>query len=457
VPLTYLVFGMHMHYHLAFIAALSVFAAAMFYGVLRTLGVPWVHATLIAALTIVFPWSDSTRLWATAGLVTLSVCFAFAGVLIALQGLRRHAWRWHAFAVLLYLLSILTYELTLPFIACVGVLYWVRAGWQAAKWRWLADLMAIVGAGIWVWANTAKTTSGVAGDVSHAKEIVIGGGRVLGRAGYPLGSPETMLVLIAMAAVLGSGLCAHFVFADRFVARGSWNLQNWLGLTIGGLALAILGWVLLVPAEPYYTPSIFGEVNRINGLAAFGLVLAVYGSLGILCALACQVISRNRILATTMTLLLGTTLFVAYAHVLRRHIHIWNTAYAAEIVAIDETKHRFPHLPPGSTVIASSYPASQAPGVPILANTWDYDGMIKMEYDDSSLSAYPLLKGFQLACRANGVVLERKGMPEASAAYGTARFLDLSTGMRSVPRSRSECMREVGAYVPGPMYLSDSY
>jgi hypothetical protein len=457
VPLTYFVFGMHMHYHLAWAAALSVLVATMFYGVLRTLNVPWVHAALISALTIVFPWSDTTRLWATTGLVDVSVLFLFAGMLVGLQGLRRRSWRWHAFAVVLYLLSMLTYELTLPVVVCAGALYYFLAGWQAAKWRWLADVAAAVAAGLWVWFNTVKAKSGISGDLTHLGEIVKGGGTIVGRAGYPLGSPETTLVLVAMAVVLCVGFGVRLGLADRLEPRRGWDLDDWLALTIGGLALTVLGWVMLIPAEPYYTPSVFGEVNRVNGLAAFGLVVAVYGSFGIVSSLLCQLDVRSRRYATAMTVLLGAALLVSYTHVLRRHIQIWNTAYAAQAQAISKTKEVFPHLAPGTTLIASNYPANQAPGVPILATSWDYNGMIRMEYHDVSMSAFPLLTIFNIACRPHALVLEREGSPEAIAPYGTARLLNLSTGTHSDPKSQSECKRVVGSYVPGPSYLSDTY
>lgn len=458
VPLTYLVFGMHMHYYLAWAAVLSILAATMFYGVLRSLEVPWVHAALISALTVVFPWSDSTRLWATAGLVDLSLTFMFAGMLIALQGLRRRSWRWHAFAILFYLLSILTYELTLPLVACVGALYCLRVGWQPAKWRWLADVLTAVAGGFWVWSHTVKTTSSVSGDLSHLMEIVRGGGTLVGRAGYALGSPETTLVLVLMAVVFCAGVCARFVLTDRLDRREGWSLQDWLALTMGGFALAILGWVILIPAEPYYTPSIFGGVNRINGLAAFGLVVAVYGSFGIVSSLVFHMSSRRRLFGTATTVLLGAALLTSYTHVLRRHIQIWNAAYDAEAVAINETKQVFPHLPPGTAVFAGSYPEYQAPGVPILSSTWDYWGMLRMEYNDNSLAGYPLLNWLHVACRADAMVLERpEGQVEASAPYGSVRLLNLSTGTHSAPKSQAKCKRVADQYGPGTGTLSETY
>jgi hypothetical protein len=458
VPLTYLVFGMHMHFHLVWATALAVLAVTLFYGVLRTLKVPWIHAMLIAALALVFPWSDSTRLWVTADQITLSIAFATSGILVALTGLdRKGSWRWHACAVVLYLLSILSYEVTLPLIACVGVLYCFRAGWRAARPRWLADLAAAAVAGIWVGAHTTRTASGLGGDLEHLWQIVEGGETILARAGLPLGAPDTTLTLLAIAAVLGAGTVAYRIFPTRFASKG-WGLREWLLLAVGGLAVAALGWAMFVPADPYYTPSIYGETNRVNGLAGFGVVLLVYGTLGVFGSLIGQVRPRARWVAAGATVVLALALLGSYTHVLRRHIEIWNLAYAAERTALVELQRKMPHLPHGTTVIGSSYPANQTLGVPILATTWDFDGMVKMEYDDSTLSAYPVLPEQHVGCRDKSVTLEREGGEVVvTAAYGSVRLLNFQSGRHSAPRNRRECRRVANGFVPGPLYLSTAY
>lgn len=62
---------------LAWTALLGVLVAVLLYGVLRTLGVPWFHAGPIAALTFVYPWSDSIRLWGSANPPPLSIALAW--------------------------------------------------------------------------------------------------------------------------------------------------------------------------------------------------------------------------------------------------------------------------------------------------------------------------------------------------------------------------------------------
>ena len=216
VPLTYFVFGMHIHLHDAWSVFVAVLAASVFYAVLRTLGVPWIHAWLIAALTIVFPWSDATRFWMTGDQVNLSIAIMGAGLLLALAGLKRNSWRHHAGAAALYLVSILTYEVTLPLIACMGFLYWLRAGWRAARYRWLTDLAVVVVAGSWVGSHTKRTTSGLGYDFEHLGEIVVRGGTILGRAGMPLGSSRTTPVLVVLGVALAVGLGAYLLYRPRF-------------------------------------------------------------------------------------------------------------------------------------------------------------------------------------------------------------------------------------------------
>jgi hypothetical protein len=457
VPFTYLVLGMHMAAHLVWAAALAVLVSALLYGVLRTLGVPWIHAWAIAALTLVYPWFDSIRLWTTADQLSLSISFALAGVWVALAGLSRNSWRWHIGAVSLYLLSILTYEVTLAFIAGVGLLYVLRAGWRASRAPWAVDLAVVVAGGIWVGTHTARTASGLSGDISHLKSIVTQGGTLLGRTVQPLGAQHTTPALCAFAVVLLVGLLAYLYRSERFAGGSGWGLRDWLLLASGGLVVAALGWTMFIPADPYYTPSVYGITNRVNGLAGIGLVIALYGAFGIVGTLVGQLRPRTRTLALATTLVLGVLLGAAFTDVLRRHIGIWNTAFASEMAGLTKLKAQFPTLPENTTLFVAGYPANQTLGVPIMSANWDLDGMVKVEYDDRSLSAYPVLEGTAIECRRLGVGLGGVGAPPITAPYGSARMIDLASGGWSAPNDRRACRAVASRYVAGPLYLSFTY
>ncbi len=463
VPLKYYVFGVDGGAQLALSVALGVIVAGLVYGILRHFRVPWHHAWLICALTVVYPSFDSVRLWEAASLPSVAIVMALGGLWIALIGLQRKSWPLHGCAAALYLLSILTYEITLPMIAAAGLLYILQSGWRTAWPRWAVDLSVVVAGGLWNGLHTTRTVSGASGNLDHLGEIINGGATVLGSSLIPVGPhPHTTLALVAIAAVLAAGLAAYLTAPGREERDGGgWGLREWLLLATGGLALAVLGWAIFLPADPYYTPSLLGFTNRVNALAGFGLVIAVYAALGVGVVLAARLVPAIRKWGTVITLVLGVMLGAAYLHVLERHSGIWDTAYRAERTAVDRVKAAFPSLPSESTVYTSNYPAYQTLGVPIFASTWDLNGMVKLEYEDGTLAAQPLIPGLAFSCKPNGLSLvSADGLteaPPATSPYGKARLLNLETGAHSTPRNQRQCEAVIGKYVAGPLYLTTAY
>jgi hypothetical protein len=458
VPLTYLILGTHMAYQLAWSAFLGIFVAAMLYGVLRSLAVPRSHSWIIAVLTIVYPWYDSTRLWETADQATVSISFALAGLWVAISGLNRRSLARHACAAVLYLLSILSYEVTLPVIAAFGGIYVLCIGWRAARNRWAIDVVVVVIGALWVGLQTNHESYGLSADLTHLREIVTSGGTILGRSLLPLGSQRTTLAICALALVVAVGLGVQLSSRARPLSAIGWSLASWLRLAGAGLLVAVLGWVIFIPADPYYTPSVYGVTNRVNAVAGIGLVMVVYAALGILGALASSLRPRAHMLAG-LTLVLGVVLGAGYAKVLERHSTIWNAAYSAEAAGIGEMRMQLPVLAPGSTVFVTDYPAYQTLGVPIFSASWDVNGMIKLQYKDATLQAYPLLPGLSISCRADGLGLSGAGTGPsgATAAYGKAWLLDVHTGRHIRPDSQRNCAAAVPHYPAGPLYLSSSY
>jgi hypothetical protein len=457
VPLTYLVSGTHMAYQLAWAVLLAVFIATMLFLILRALAVPRLHAWLIAVLTLVYPWFDSTRLWESAGQASFAIALYLTGLWLALAALRRRSLRLHAAAAALYLLSILTYEVTLPLVVAAVLLYMLRAGWRAARKCWAIDVAAAVAGGLWVGLETTREKRGVSADISHLKMIVTSGGTIIGRTLLPVGPQKTALALVLLVAVAATGVAA-WLWTRRTGRSGSgWGLGSWLAMSGGGLLVAALGWLMFIPANPYYTPSVYGFTNRVNSLAGFGLVIAAYGALGVVGALIGQLRPHARMLPAATTVALGLGLGFAYTHVLERHSRIWNAAYRAESAAIGVMRMQLPHLPPGSTVFTSNYPDYQTLGVPIFSASWDLNGMIKLQYKDGSLSAYPVLPELSLSCSARGVGVRGTGAPQALAPYGSAVLLDLRSGRHDRPQNERQCRALAGTYTPGPLYLSLTY
>lgn len=458
IPFKYYAFGDNMALQLAWTIALGVIVALLLYRILRFFKAPWYHAWLVAALTLVYPWFDSTRFWEAASLSTFAIAVGLAGFWVALVGLQRRSWPLHICAAALYLISILAYEITLAAIAAAGIIYVLRFGWRLAWPRWGVDLVVVVAAGLWNRAHTNRTVSGFSENLDHLGDIIIAGGTMLGRTAYPLGSHGyTTTMLLLFAAVLGAGAAVYFARSRQRDESDGWGLKQWLLLTAGGLGLAVFGWVMFIPADPYYTPSIYGFLNRVNALSGLGLVMAMYATLGVGTTLAGMVVPRARAAVPVVVALLGLMLGAAYVNVTERHGGLWQDAYEAEREGMDRIKAAFPELAPESMVITSNYPAYQTLGVPIFAAGWDLNGMIKLEYDDGTLKGFPRIEGLEIACHRDEMGVYGSLTPEQGAVYGKAHLLDLETGRTTAPENRRQCLRAKEQYLPGPTYLLLGY
>ncbi|MFL5898124.1 MAG: hypothetical protein ACJ76D_06620 [Solirubrobacterales bacterium] len=457
-PLKYFLLGDDMSLQLTWTVLLGVAISTLLYGILRTLGVPWMHAGAIAALALVYPWFDSTRLWESANPAPLSIALALSGFWVALAGLSRRSWRLHAVALALYLISVLAYELTLPLILAAGLVYTLRAGWRAARMRWAADVCVLLAGGLWVGTHTTRSVSGPSAYFHHGREIVEGGGTLLARTLIPVGeNSHTGPLLVLAALLLAGGLAVYLFRRPPAEAQAGWGLRQWLLLALAGLCVAALGWAIFIPADPYYTPVVFGVTNRVNGLAGYGLVIFAYGTIGVVFSALGELVPPGRRYVPVAVVLAAVLLGVAYLRVLDRHIGLWESAYASQRDAIATMKERYPTLPEGTTVFTSGYPAYETVGVPIFAALWDMSGMIKLEYEDGSLSAYPMLEGMSLACRRRGVALVGPGAPATAVPYGKARFLDLGNGQATTPRTWRRCRSAAPHFVPGPTSLQSGY
>lgn len=458
-PLKYSILGTSIALNLVWVTLMTVAVALLVFTILRTVGVPRVHAGLIATLTLVYPWYDSLRFWVGTNPPLLGVFIAFAGIQVALLGVIRRSWRWHGAALALYLLSVLAYELTAPVILAAGFLYVMMLGFRAALTRWAADVVVVVAGLLWVGTHTDRPVSGFSNDLDHLWEIVKGGRDMIAWTFYPFGSsPRTGLVLAVAGLVLLGGI-AVYVLRSRTEAapKARWGLREWLLLGGAGLVAAALGWVMFIPADPYYTPSIYGATNRVNALSGYGLVIFAYALVAFGIAAAASLWQPLRRWATPVTVVLMLLLGAAWVHVLERHARSWEAAYQAERTALDRIERQYPTLPPGTTLFASGYPSWQALGVPIFAYSWDLNGAVQDEYESSEVSASPVLPNTTLQCRAGGIGLSGEGTPETFGAYGSVKLLDLSTGRHAAPRNRRQCEKLAPKFVSGPEYVQYEY
>jgi hypothetical protein len=143
IPLPHLLLGANPAGHLALALALAVLACAAFHALLRALGVPSAHAIAAAALALVFPWSDSTRLWATASLNLVGVALVMGAAAIALRALARPGGDPRARVALtaaMLAAGILTYEAVAGLVLLLPLLYRCRVPWRRGLDRWRFEL-----------------------------------------------------------------------------------------------------------------------------------------------------------------------------------------------------------------------------------------------------------------------------------------------------------------------------
>jgi hypothetical protein len=463
IPLKYVIFGTNLPFLLGLTVVLAFLASALLYGVLRVTGVPWYHSWAISALTLVYPWFDSTRLWESANPITLAIVLGLAGLWCALIGFSRNSWRLHSVAATLYLLSMLAYEVTLPLIAMAGLLYTARYGWRKARGRWAVDLAMVAIAGLWGRTHTPKTVSGLSSGTAHLEQIVRQGGEILARTLFPLGNePHTSIMLLGVLLVFAGGVAAFLLKPDSRLSEAGWGMRRWILLGLAGLLIASLGWAAFIPADTYYTPSVFGAANRVNGVAGFGLLLSVYAALGIVGALVGYHFPRMfhkqaRWLPPAIIVGLAIVLGGAYVHVLTRHMRIWQEAYDRQWNVVRGVHKLVPDPPPGTTLFVSGNPSNVTLGVPIFATTWDMDGMVKLTYGTSSVRGYPITEEMPLECLRNGVRVGGDLNHVKPAPYGHVVLVSLRDHWSARPIGRRTCGSYKPYFAPGKLYLSSAY
>jgi hypothetical protein len=463
IPLKYILFGTNVHLLLGLTVLLAFLASALFYGVLRITGVPWYHAWVISALAVVYPWFDSTRLWESANPITLAIVLALAGLWLALAGLSRDSWRLHAIAAALYLLSMLTYEVTLPLIAMAGLLYTARYGWRMARGRWGVDLVMVAIAGLWGRTHTPKTVSGLSNGTAHLEQIVSQGGEILARTLFPIGNePHTSIVLLAVFVIFAGGVAVFLLRPDSRLTEVGWGMRRWLILGLSGLLIAALGWAAFIPADPYYTPSIFGATNRVNGVAGFGLLLSVYAVLGIVGALAGYLFARvfgkqPRWLPPAIIVSFAVMLGATYTHVLERHADIWQEAYSRQWNVVRGVHKLVPNPSPGTTLFVSGNPSNVTGGVPIFSTTWDMNGMVKLTYGTPSVRGFPITEEMPLECLRDGVRVGGDINHVKLAPYGRVLLVSLRDHWTATPVNRHTCGTYKRYFEPGELYLASAY
>jgi hypothetical protein len=446
LPGVHAVLGPHPAAHILFGLVLNVATMACFFAFLRELDVPSLPAGLMACLALIFPWSDSMRLWSTAAINTVGVILYLLGTIAALHGVRAtDPRRRRALGVLgvgLIVLGVLTYEVAAAAALLSVFLYAREIPWRAAVRRWAIDVVAVVAAAAWVAIHTPRSMEPLPELVDHAVDIVGDSAQLLALAVEPFGSPPRGAILVPLAVLVVVALVVWARGDDGDPRRAP--LRRWLVITAAGVVGILASYALLVPADSHYRPLAPGVINRINllaGLPYAALVVAVAMLAGIL------VLGRGARRAWAPVALATCLSAVVGAGWLHRTIddrHDWDRAAARQEVVLDALERSVPRdLPPGSVLYVFGEVQYVAPEVPVFSVSWDLKGAARLRLDKRSLAAYAIAPRGFIACRRDRVEPLGYAYDKANTApYGKAYFVDVRVPRAVRIDSKATCERE---------------
>jgi hypothetical protein len=408
--------GLDKHLHLAMAVLFGVLTAWALYLLLRMAGLGRLDSAVPAALLLAFPWADSTRMWATASFDTLAVALYLLGAALAVRALRDPPARGRTAASLaLYLLASWTYEVVA--IAVLGsiALYLTVAPRRAALRRWALDVGVVAIALLVVVTGTSRTPQSFSTQVDHAGTLASHAFSLLARALVPVGDVPGWVGLAVLVLVAAYGW-----------QRGE---RRWLAVAGLGALCVVCGYVLFVPAAPYYQPLSPGTVTRMNVLAAVGYAVLVYALTRVVAG------PRRPWIATALCVLIGAGYVVKVAD----DQEGWQRSARIQAQVLDALPR--PSVP-GTTYYTFGAPTYAAPGIPAFSLPFDLKAALRLRDDTHLTAAYPMAAGNRIAC-APGLLFPTGGSYTRAqgARYGHAVFVDVPARRAARISSRAECLR----------------
>ena len=459
IPLTHVVFGPHPSLHIALAILLAVLMSTTLYALMRRLAFAPIHASAVAVLVLLFPWSDSSVFWAVAGHISLAIAFGLGGVILALRGLearadgrRRRGRQLHAGAVALYALSVLTYETAAVALLFAGALYLTHASWPVVRRRWIVDVAVILPCLVWNATRADRERPSLDAMIDHAGAIADAGGTVFAWAALPFGEADREVVLLVLLAVICAAAVVRMLLPRPDEARPV--LGRWIAMAGAGVLIAAATWVLYIPADPYYSPTTPGVGNRVNVMAAVGVVIGVYAVVVLGATLLFRGLPGWKRAASSLSVAVAAVLAIGYAADVRSDQQAWARAETEADAVLDAIQATVPNPPPGSVIYTFGHPGNERPGISIFGSTWDLLGAVQLRYDDPGLRAYPVLDGTTISCLKDGLGPQGPGdwSPERyGARYGSAYFVNVSSVTAGRIDSREQCEIALPSYVPGPV------
>jgi hypothetical protein len=447
LPLPHALFGLTPSFHLATGLVLAILASLAFFVFMRAVGIEPRHAIAVSLLALVFPWSDALRLWATGSLNNIAPMTYFLGAAVAIQALRLEPAQQprrrvlHALSVVLYLVSLFTYEIAAPAIALSGLVYRRRVSWAALRARWLLDAVIVL---VWLVAvvypsSRLHDVRSLSDRVAALPETVVQASSLFASMFLPrdISSPVAkLLVLVGVGVVLGTAL-------RRIRDGDAGELRTWLLRAGAGVCAVGVGYVMFLG---YGYPLAEGPENRVNALSSYGFVVAAYSVVALLCLL----VARSRVAPSFPILLVGGTLLLGLGFVdrVRADAGRYEASAAEQTRQLATLRRMLPRMLPHTTVFTFGHSLTSGHGVPILDAPWVLTAAVQLRWKDPSLRAASAV-GRDVSCARDvaRVAFHIAGSDVIYAArYGRAEFVDLSLPSVRHVDSRHDCREALAAF-----------
>jgi hypothetical protein len=152
-------------------------------------------------------------------------------------------------------------------------------------------------------------------------------------------------------------------------------------------------------------------------------------------------------------LLVGLALLAWYGQIVRHDAKLWDLAAERQERILTSLHEALPHPVAGTTIFLYGASHEVAPGIPVFSEIWDFNGAVKLLYDNGSLRAFPVPDD-GLQCGPFGVTRPLGIHFDQSdrAAYGRILTFDAETNRVNRLRSVADC-RAVARRIdrrPGP-------
>lgn len=400
IGLIHSVFGLHTSWHLGWAITLAVLMSLLSFAVLRVLRVGRLSAGVVALLVLIYPASSTVRLGSTHSIGSFTVVLYLAGLLLVLRGFReegRRALPWHVGGSLLFLLSLLSYEITAGLVILGVLIYRLdRGAWRPALRRWVWDLIVlVVSLALVRLRGSVRPPVPFDDQLDHARMIFdqaidLGAASIVPIEGPPIAGVVATVLLVVVAAL------ATALLLPRTDARAR-DLLRWLGVALGAAILIAAAYAPFVPADVYYSPLQVAEANRVNTVAAVGFVLLLVATGKLVGTLAFAAVPRWRTAAAVTTACLAAVAAVGYLDWLgpEKRVALEASVQQRQIIGLFE--RRLPRLRDGTTVLLFGTPRTVDAGAGVtraswvvFAESWDLGGTLKLVQRNRTLRAYAM-------------------------------------------------------------------